>query len=111
MIEVIQHGAVRELRLARPPVNALSLALIDALDAAIAAAGEAAQGGAADVPRALVIAGTKGIFSGGLDVREVTAGGETTRALVLAFARLQLRLVHSPLPVIAALTTKAGHQL
>jgi enoyl-CoA hydratase/carnithine racemase len=106
MIEVIQHGAVRELRLARPPVNALSLALIDALDAAIAAAGEAARGGAADVPRALVIAGTKGIFSGGLDVREVTAGGETTRALVLAFARLQLRLVHSPLPVIAAIT---GH--
>jgi 3,2-trans-enoyl-CoA isomerase len=35
MLEIIQHGSVRELRLARAPVNALNTELISALDAAI----------------------------------------------------------------------------
>src|SRR5438270_11459455 len=38
MIDVVEHGAVRELRLARPPVNALDPGLIAALRAALAAA-------------------------------------------------------------------------
>lgn len=96
MIEIIDHGAVRELRLARPPVNALNCALLKELDAAIAAA-EA---------RALIISGAPGIFSAGLDVREVTANEESARELVMAFGRLQLRIVHSPVPIIAAVT---GH--
>src|SRR5438067_501090 len=36
MIETNEHGAIRELRLARPPVNALDLALLGALRAALA---------------------------------------------------------------------------
>ncbi|MBM4229937.1 MAG: enoyl-CoA hydratase/isomerase family protein [Gammaproteobacteria bacterium] len=96
MIEIIDHGSVRELRLARAPVNALNCVLLKELDAAIMAA---------EAP-ALVLSGAAGIFSAGLDVREVTASEESARALVMAFGRLQLRLVHSPVPIIAAIT---GH--
>ena len=116
MIEITQHGAVRELRLARPPVNALSSGLMEALDAAIGAAIDEAAGAAAEAPRgqvssaeaprALVIAGAPGIFSAGLDVRELTADTASAATLVRAFAKLQRRLVHSPLPLIAAIT---GH--
>lgn len=106
MIDIIDHAAVRELRLSRAPVNALNRALLAELDAAVVAAGEAALRGEPDAPRALLIAGTPGIFTAGLDVREVTAGDDSARALVMAFARLQLHLVHSPLPIIAAIT---GH--
>lgn len=96
MIEIIDHSPVRELRLARAPVNALNCALLKELDAAIAAA---------EAP-AIILSGAAGIFSAGLDVREVTASEESARALVMAFGRLQLRLVHSPVPIIAAIT---GH--
>ena len=61
MLETIDHGPVRELRLARPPVNALDPGLISALRGAI----EGAPGGGA---RALVLSGRPGMFSAGLDV-------------------------------------------
>ena len=38
MLEIIDHGPVREIRLARAPVNALSAAFTMALDEALAAA-------------------------------------------------------------------------
>ena len=44
MLEIIQHGSVRELRLSRAPVNALNTELISALDAAIALAETEAAG-------------------------------------------------------------------
>ena len=64
MLEVIDHphdsGNVRELRLARPPVNALNAELLQRItDALEGAANEAA----------VVISGQEGIFSAGLDVR------------------------------------------
>jgi enoyl-CoA hydratase/carnithine racemase len=46
MLEIIQHGSVRELRLSRAPVNALNTELISALDAAIALAETEAAAGA-----------------------------------------------------------------
>ena len=46
MLEIIQHGSVRELRLARVPVNALNAELISALDAAITLAETEAAAGA-----------------------------------------------------------------
>ncbi len=61
MIQILDHGPVRELRLDRPPANALSPELIVALRAAV----EAAPGEGA---RALVLSGAPGMFSGGLDV-------------------------------------------
>ena len=108
MIEVKEYGRVRELRLARPPVNALNRALIEALDQKIAEAMTAAvdPAQAASAPRAIVISGSPGLFCAGLDVREVTAGETSFKGLVLAFAALQRRLVESTLPIIAAIT---GH--
>ena len=105
MLEIIDHGAVREIRLARPPVNALSSALLAALEQALLAAEQAAAEGAAG-PRALVLSGAAGMFSAGLDVRELNSGEAAVRALVAAFARVQAILVQSRLPVIAAIT---GH--
>ena len=61
MIITTDHGPVRELKLNRPPANALSPALIVALRDAITTA---PNGGA----RALVLSGIPGMFSGGLDV-------------------------------------------
>jgi Delta3-Delta2-enoyl-CoA isomerase len=61
MIETIDHVAVRELRLNRPPVNALSPELIAALLHAIKTA-------TSDGKRALVLSGSPGMFSAGLDV-------------------------------------------
>ena len=38
MIEIIQHGHIHEIRLARPPVNALNFDLLSALASAVEAA-------------------------------------------------------------------------
>ncbi|MGH8163951.1 MAG: enoyl-CoA hydratase-related protein, partial [Rhodanobacteraceae bacterium] len=62
MLERIEHEAgIRELRLARPPVNALDGELILDLRCAIE---QAPMDGA----QALVISGAPGLFSAGLDV-------------------------------------------
>jgi len=61
MIITTNHGAVRELQLSRPPANALSPDLIVALRDAIEAAPNAGA-------QALVLSGSPGMFSGGLDV-------------------------------------------
>ena len=61
MIETTEHDDVREIRLARPPVNALDPALLQATRAALGAA-------VADGKRAVVLSGAPGLFSGGLDV-------------------------------------------
>ena len=100
MIERHEHGPVRELRLANPPVNALNMALVQRLDAELAAAAE-------QHVRALVLSGQPGLFSAGLDVREVAAAAaEPLRRFIDAFFKLQERLARSPIPVVAAIT---GH--
>jgi enoyl-CoA hydratase/carnithine racemase len=104
MLETQDHGAVRELRLARPPVNAFGCALVTGLSQAIEVAEQ--QAAADGSIRALVLSGAPGIFSAGLDVREVTGSTETALALVQAFFTLQQRLARCSLPIVAALT---GH--
>ena len=100
MITIENHGPVRELRLARPPVNALNPALISALNAALEAAPrEGAQ--------AIVLAGQTGLFSAGLDVRELAMlPRDAVHAFLADFQRTQQLLAASPVPVIAAIT---GH--
>lgn len=100
MIEIESHDRVREVRLARPPVNALDRNLIRAIDAALAAQFDDAGCGA------VVLSGAPGTFSAGLDVREVTSGAAAVESLVRSFWALQERLVRAPKPVIAAIT---GH--
>lgn len=100
MIDSIDHGGVRELRLARPPANAFNLALIQALTAAI----RGAPTGGVD---ALVISGSPGMFSGGLDVPELlTLDREEIKAFWRAFYDMLHAAAASELPIAAAIT---GH--
>lgn len=100
MIEVIKHGAVHEIHLARPPVNALDLDLLQALVAAVDAA---PRNGA----RGLVLSGGEKAFSGGLDVpylmRQDRAGLAACWGQFFAASRA---LARSSVPIAAAI---AGH--
>lgn len=100
MLQTIDHGPVRELRLDRPPANALSPELIAALR-------EAVEGAPAAGARALVLSGSPGRFSGGLDVPLLIQLDPPSIAVVWRdFYRLMRGLAGSSIPVAAALT---GH--
>jgi len=100
MIGHTQHGAVHEIKLQRPPVNALNDELLEALEAAVL---EAPSRGA----RALVISGGEKAFSGGLDVPYLMgldrAGLKRCWSRFFAAARA---IAASPIPTAAAI---GGH--
>jgi enoyl-CoA hydratase/carnithine racemase len=100
MIEIIEHGTIHEIRLNRPPVNALDPGLLGALVAALEAA---PRNGA----RGIVLSGGQKVFSGGLDVpylmRQDRDGLRECWTLFFEAARA---LARSPVPVAAAI---AGH--
>jgi len=99
MLERIRHGEVLELRLDRPPANALAPAfLVELATAARQAPGEA---------RALIVSGRPGMFSAGLDVPAFLAlDRPAARSAWQALFALQRHLALAPIPVAAALT---GH--
>lgn len=100
MLDTITHDDILELRLARPPVNALDPALIAALRHAIVRA-------PADGARAIVLAGQPGIFSAGLDVPTLLAlDRDGMTAFWSEFMGLLGAIARSPLPIVAAIT---GH--
>ena len=100
MIERRVHGAVHELRLDRPPVNALSPDLLDAIQEEV---GGAAGRGA----KALILSGREGLFSAGLDLPVLLALDETELGGALnSFFGAMETLASSPLPIAAAIT---GH--
>lgn len=100
MLDVIEHDRVRELRLARPPANALNPALIDRLRAALKEAVAAGRG-------AVVLSGAPKLFSGGLDVPELMAlPPPALRTMWQEFFGLMRDIAALPIPVVAALT---GH--
>lgn len=100
MITAVDHGEIRELRLDRPPANALSPELMSTLEQAVAAApGEGV--------RALVLSGRPGMYSAGLDVPLLL----TLEPPALAEAwcnlyTLMRALAASSVPIAAAIT---GH--
>lgn len=100
MIEIVEHGTIHEIRLNRPPVNALDPGLLGALVAALEAA---PRNGA----RGIVLSGGQKVFSGGLDVpylmRQDRDGLRECWTLFFEAARA---LARSPVPVAAAI---AGH--
>jgi enoyl-CoA hydratase/carnithine racemase len=101
-IETIDHGHVRELRLARAPVNALNPALCGDLSAAIATALD-------DGVHGMVLSGGPNVFSAGLDVPYLLSLGEDRDALHAAwesFFDAARALARSPVPVAAAI---GGH--
>jgi enoyl-CoA hydratase/carnithine racemase len=101
MLEIISHDHdVAEIRLDRPPVNALNPALVQALSQAM---DEQTRNGA----RALVLSGRPGLFSAGLDVPELlTLNEDGMRRFWRDLFGLLGRVAASPVPVVAALT---GH--
>ena len=100
MILTIDHGAVRELRLNRPPVNALSGELVIALRQAVEAAPQQGM-------RALILSGSPGRFSGGLDIPLLSGlDRPAIAALWREFYALLQALASSSIPIAAAIT---GH--
>src|SRR6267142_3249495 len=100
MIQTVEHGPIRELRLNRLPVNALSPELIVALRNAIQAA---PAGGA----RTLILSGAPGRFSGGLDVPLLLRLDRPAMATLWRdFYALLGAIAASPIPIVAAIT---GH--
>lgn len=100
MLETIKHEAIHELRLARPPVNALDPALVRTLREAIT---QAQREGA----RGLVLSGREGMFSAGLDVPALLAlQRDTLRAFWHDFFGLCADIACAPIPIVAAIT---GH--
>jgi enoyl-CoA hydratase/carnithine racemase len=100
MLDVTDHGSIRELRLARPPVNALDPGLIAALRGALARA-------LSEGREAVMLSGAPGRFSAGLDVPALLKlDRNAIRDLWTDFFGLLRDLATYPVPVVAALT---GH--
>ncbi len=99
MLNIIEHGPVREIRLQRPPVNALDPALVDALRDALETAGREADG--------VVLSGRDGMFSAGLDVPTLLAlDSDAMGAFWRAFEALLRTIACMPVPTATAIT---GH--
>ena len=98
---MIEHSAadgVAVLTLARPPVNALDLELLDALTKALREQ---------DGP--VVITGTGSCFSAGVDLRAILDGGDAyTRAFLNSLVAAFLAVFEHPAPVVAAVN---GHAI
>lgn len=100
MLDIQQHGNLREIRLDRPPVNALNPELMTALATAVRAA-------AADGARGLVLSGGPKVFSAGLDVPYLLGlEPEPLRHAWNVFFEGARALAESPIPVVAAV---GGH--
>jgi 3,2-trans-enoyl-CoA isomerase len=100
MLETIAHGPVVELRMNRPPANAMSAGMIAALKGGVV---DAIEGDA----RALVLSGQPGMFSAGLDVPSLLQlDREGIRAAWADFIGLLEIITNSPIPIVVAIT---GH--
>lgn len=100
MLDTTTHDGILELRMARPPVNALNPELVHALRVAIEGARD--QGA-----RGIVLAGGQGIFSAGLDIPTLlTLDRPQMGAFWEDFFGVCGALARSPIPVVAAI---AGH--
>jgi enoyl-CoA hydratase len=103
LVEIADHDGVRVLSLARPPVNAIDLALIGALDEVLADAV------ASRACRALVVTGRATVFSAGIDTKAVPAYDAHTRAEMLRTINRTIHALYGcPKPTVAAIN---GHAL
>ena len=99
MLEIIDHEAIREIRLARPPANALNPELTAALTSALQDAGREAG--------AVVVSGLPRMFSAGLDVPELLRLDHAQMsAFWQDFFMLLKTIAAMPVPTVFALT---GH--
>jgi len=110
-----QNGPILRLTIDNPPANALSLELMEALQSALDAAADE------DTVRVIVIAAAGKLFSGGHDLKQMTAhradadrGRAYFTRTFATCARLMQSIVEHPKPVIAqvdGIATAAGCQL
>ncbi|MEY2150926.1 enoyl-CoA hydratase/isomerase family protein [Rhodanobacter sp. 115] len=100
MLDIIRHDAITEIRLARPPVNALNLELLRTLRSSLdTVVSEGARG--------IVLSGAQGMFSAGVDVPALLqADRNGVREFWREFFGTCSSLAQSPVPVVAAIT---GH--
>ena len=100
MLNIISHGSIREINLARAPVNALNLGLLQALRAALE---ESVTAGAHGV----VLSGAPGLFSAGVDIPALMAcDREGVRTFWKELFAVCAAMARSPIPLVAAVT---GH--
>ena len=99
MLEIIEHGKIREIRMTRPPVNALDTGFVNLQTQALQEAAVCSD--------AIVLSGLPGIFSAGLDVVELLPlGKDDMQDFWRVFVDLLETIACSPVPVAAAIT---GH--
>ncbi|MBI5505903.1 MAG: enoyl-CoA hydratase/isomerase family protein [Deltaproteobacteria bacterium] len=102
-VTIEREGAVAVLRLARAPVNALELEFAREFETALLELTPAQGVGA------IVLAGSGGCFSAGLDLKRVPFYSfEQQREMVATANRILAWLYGCPLPVVAAVT---GHAI
>lgn len=101
MIQTIAHeGRITELRIARPPINLIDVDVLKALRQALASAH-------ADGQRGIILSGTPGVFSSGVDIAALVDGDRAVvrdyweQVFLLACEMAQYRQ-----PIFAAIT---GH--
>lgn len=100
MLDIHSSDDIMHIRLNREPVNALDPSLVAALRQAVE---RAPQEGA----RGLIVSGTQGMFSAGLDIPVLlTLDRAAMGAFWREFFALCAALARSPIPVVAAVT---GH--
>ena len=99
MLEISNHGRIREIQLARPPVNALNTDFVSLLTQSLNEA--SAECGA------VILSGQDGMFCAGLDVVElIQLDREDMTNFWSAFFCLLESVACSPIPVACAIT---GH--
>ena len=99
-IRLSQMEGVSQVRLDRPPVNALDLPTINAVQSAFETADSSAP---------IILTGTGKAFSAGVDTRAFGAySGQEKADMIRAITRMVSAIVSHPAPVIAAVN---GHAL
>lgn len=96
MITTERSGKVAVLRLARPPVNTLSVGLLTELQQAV-------ESLAGDLPGAVVITGTDRIFSAGADITEF-GGSEQAAEVARRFASVLDAIAALPRATLAVIS-------
>jgi enoyl-CoA hydratase/carnithine racemase len=100
VLQRIEHDNILELRLDRPPANALDPELVGRLLAEV-------NGAALGAAEALLLSGAPGMFSAGLDVpRLLELDRQGIRSVWADYLALVRAIALSPVPVAAAIT---GH--
>jgi enoyl-CoA hydratase len=102
-VTLTEHAdGVVALSVDRPPANAMNVELLGEVLEAVALVGE-------QPPRALVLAGRPGFFSGGADLKAVPGYGPAEqRQMVASINAMALGTYELPCPVIGAIT---GHAI